>query len=63
MSVSLSQSGLELLPLMAGLFTASGVSGRRITTTGRYKRFPIVGTGITAVGLALLSTLGLDTPY
>jgi hypothetical protein len=62
-SVSLSQSGLELLPLMAGLFTASVVSGRRITTTGRYKRFPIAGTGITAVGLALLSTLGLDTPY
>ena len=48
---------------MAGLFTASVVSGRRITTTGRYKRFPIAGTGITAVGLALLSTLGLDTPY
>jgi len=48
---------------MAGLFTASVVSGRRITTTGRYKRFPIAGTAITAVGLALLSTLGSDTPY
>ena len=57
------QSGLELLPLMAGLFTASVISGRRITTTGRYKRFPIAGTAITAVGLALLSTLGSDTPY
>jgi MFS family permease len=61
--VSPTQSGLELLPLMAGLFTASVTSGRRITTTGRYKRFPIAGTAITAVGLALLSTLGSNTPY
>jgi len=61
--VSPTQSGLELLPLMAGLFTASVISGRRITTTGRYKRFPIAGTAITAVGLSLLSTLGADTPY
>jgi len=61
--VSPTQSGLELLPLMVGLLVASIVSGRRITTTGRYKRFPIVGTAITAVGLSLLSTLGADTPY
>jgi EmrB/QacA subfamily drug resistance transporter len=61
--VSPTQSGLELLPLMVGLLIASIVSGRRITTTGRYKRFPIAGTAITAVGLGLLSTLGADTPY
>jgi EmrB/QacA subfamily drug resistance transporter len=61
--VSPTQSGLELLPLMVGLLVASIVSGRRISTTGRYKRFPIAGTAITAVGLALLSTLGSDTPY
>ena len=59
--VSPTQSGLELLPLMVGLLVASIVSGRRITTTGRYKRFPIAGTAITAAGLALLSTLGADT--
>jgi EmrB/QacA subfamily drug resistance transporter len=61
--VSPTQSGLELLPLMAGLFAASVGSGRRITTTGRYKRFPIIGTAVTAVGLGLLSTLAADTPY
>src|SRR5450631_545169 len=61
--VSPTQSGLELLPLMVGLLVASVVSGRRITTTGRYKRFPIAGTAITALGLASLSTLGADTPY
>ncbi|MDQ1536986.1 MAG: hypothetical protein QOE58_1379, partial [Actinomycetota bacterium] len=61
--VTPTQSGLQLLPLMAGLLTASVVSGRRITTTGRYKRFPIAGTAITAMSLALLSTLGSATPY
>jgi EmrB/QacA subfamily drug resistance transporter len=61
--VSPTQSGLELLPLMVGLLFASVISGRRITTTGRYKRFPIAGTAVTAVGLSLLSTLGADTPY
>jgi EmrB/QacA subfamily drug resistance transporter len=61
--VSATRSGLELLPLMAGLFLTSVGSGRRITTTGRYKRFPIIGTALTAVGLALLSTLGAGTPY
>ena len=61
--VSPTQSGLELLPLMAGLFVASVASGRRITTTGRYKHFPIIGTALTALGLSLLSTLGAHTPY
>lgn len=61
--VSPTQSGLELLPLVVGLLLASIISGRRITTTGRYKRFPIIGTAVTAVGLALLSTLAGDTPY
>jgi EmrB/QacA subfamily drug resistance transporter len=61
--VSPTQSGLELLPLMVGLLIAAVVSGRRITTTGRYKRFPIIGTAVTAVGLGLLSTLGSATPY
>jgi EmrB/QacA subfamily drug resistance transporter len=61
--VSPTQSGLELLPLMVGLLIASVGSGRRITTTGRYKRFPIIGTAVTAVALGLLATLGADTPY
>ena len=61
--VSPTQSGLELLPLMLGLLMASIGSGRRITTTGRYKRFPIAGTAITAVAMFLLSTLGSQTSY
>ncbi|HEY4427423.1 MAG TPA: MFS transporter [Solirubrobacteraceae bacterium] len=51
-------SGLQLLPLIAGLLITSIVSGQLITRTGHYRPFPILGTGIMAVGLYLLSTLG-----
>ncbi|MEO8328413.1 MAG: MDR family MFS transporter [Candidatus Nanopelagicales bacterium] len=57
------KAGLQLLPLMAGIIVASIVSGRLITRTGRYKIFPIIGTGLATIGLFMLSTLGGDTPY
>jgi EmrB/QacA subfamily drug resistance transporter len=52
-------SGLQLFPLMAGLLAASIVSGQVIARTGRYRAFPIAGTGVTVAGLLLMS--GLDT--
>jgi EmrB/QacA subfamily drug resistance transporter len=54
-------SGLQLVPLMAGLLTASIASGQLISRTGRYKHFPIAGTAIAAAGLLLLSGLKPDT--
>ncbi len=59
--VSPTSSGLRMLPLMAGLLTASILSGRVISRIGRYKAFPIAGTAVTAVGLFLLSRLAVDT--
>src|SRR5262245_45000932 len=60
---SAQNSGLLILPLMAGLMTTSIVSGRLITRTGRYKRFPLTGTALIAIGLYLLSTMGVGTSY
>jgi EmrB/QacA subfamily drug resistance transporter len=57
------ESGLQLLPLMAGLLVTFIVSGRLVSRTGRYKIFPIVGTAVVGVGLALLSTMHPNTPY
>jgi MFS family permease len=59
--VSATQSGLRMLPLMLGLLTAAIASGRAITRIGRYKIFPIAGTGTLVVGMFLLSRLGVDT--
>ena len=45
------ESGLQMLPLMAGVLIASIGSGQLITRTGRYKVFPIVGTALMVVGM------------
>jgi EmrB/QacA subfamily drug resistance transporter len=50
-------SGLLLLPMMGGVLTASTLSGRLTTRTGKYRIFPIVGTSLTIVGIVVLSRL------
>lgn len=54
-------AGLQLLPLMLGLLITSVVSGRLITRTGRYKIFPILGSGTATIGMLMLSRCGVDT--
>lgn len=58
---SATNSGLLLLPLMAGLMATSITSGRVIARTGRYKKWPVAGMAIAAVGMSLLSTMDPDT--
>ena len=59
---SATQAGLVVTVLMAGVIVAMTVSGRAISRTGRYKAFPVAGTGTAAVGLALLATLDAAAP-
>jgi MFS family permease len=56
-------SGLQLLPMIAGMLVTFIVSGRIVTRTGRYKVFPITGSAVLGAGLFLLSLLGPQTPY
>ena len=51
-------SGLQLVPMMAGMLLTSTLSGQLISRTGRYRPFPIAGTLLLSVGLYLLSRLG-----
>jgi EmrB/QacA subfamily drug resistance transporter len=55
------QSGLLLLPLLLSGAASTAISGRVITKTGRYKRFPVAGLGLMAIGLLLLSTMDAGT--
>jgi len=55
-------SGLRMIALMGGLLATSIVTGQLVSRHGRYRVFPIIGTALMAVGLALCSTLGVDTP-
>jgi len=61
MGASPTGSGLQILPLMAGLLITSIGSGQIISNTGRYKPFPIAGTFVMIIGLYLLSRLGVTT--
>jgi EmrB/QacA subfamily drug resistance transporter len=54
-------SGLQLLPLMAGLLLTSMGSGILISRWGRYKVFPVAGTAVMTVGMYLLSLMGVGT--
>jgi len=58
---SATNSGLLLLPMMAGLLITSLISGQLITRTGRYKIFPILGGVIMTIGMILLAQLNEDT--
>ncbi|MGH8936425.1 MAG: MDR family MFS transporter, partial [Acidimicrobiia bacterium] len=59
--VTATNSGLLLLPLMLGLITTSIAIGRLVTRTGRYKRYPVVGSLVTTMGLFLLSRMDAST--
>ena len=54
-------SGLQMVPMMAGMLISSIVSGQLITRTGHYKRFPILGTAIMTAALAMLGSISLAT--
>jgi EmrB/QacA subfamily drug resistance transporter len=56
------QAGFTLLPLMVGIIAMSGISGRIMAKTGRYKVFPIIGSFLMALALVLFATLEISTP-
>lgn len=54
-------SGLEMITMMGGVLVTSIGSGQLISRWGRYKIFPIIGTGLVTLGLFLLSRIGVET--
>ena len=56
------ESGLLLAPMMFGAAIGTLIAGRRVETTGRYRRWPIGGSVLMTIGVALLATLQESTP-
>ncbi|MEU9625765.1 MFS transporter [Streptomyces luteogriseus] len=56
-------SGVMTIPMIAGLFVSSTVSGQVITRTGRWKAWLIAGGVLVTAGLGLLGTIRYDTEY
>ena len=59
--VSATVSGLLMLPFVGGMLISSITSGRIVTSTGRYKVFPILGTAVACTGLGLLSRMSVTS--
>ncbi|MEF9903515.1 MDR family MFS transporter [Streptomyces sp. P9-A2] len=60
--VSPTMSGVHMLPMVAGTLLASTASGQIVSRTGRWKVFPIAGTGLISIGLLLLHRLDENSP-
>ena len=60
---SATSAGLKLIPLMLGIVSTSIISGKLITQHGHYKRYPVAGTALMALGILAMTRLQIDTPY
>jgi EmrB/QacA subfamily drug resistance transporter len=56
-------SGVMTIPMIAGLFVSSTVSGLAITKTGRWKAWLVSGGVLVTGGLGLLGMIRYDTEY
>ena len=54
------EAGLLMIPMMGTLLATSIIVGRRVSITGRYKRFMVIGSLFTSGALGLLSTVHSD---
>lgn len=60
LGIQATNSGMLLLPLMAGLILSATLSGRFVTRTGKYKSMMIAGAATQFVGIFLMSQLGAN---
>ena len=58
---SATESGYQILPMLAGLIISATVSGQLVARTGRYKALIAVSLVVLAVGLFLLTHLRTET--
>jgi MFS family permease len=60
---SVTASGYNLLPFLAGLIGSSVVSGFVVSRTGRYKWLLVGALVVAGAGVALMTNIRADTPY
>lgn len=58
---SATSSGLLLVPLMAGVVIGSNVTGRLVSRSGHYRKFPIIGLAMAVIGVSTMATIDVDT--
>ena len=57
------EAGFMMLPMVAGMMTATIISGQVTSRTGKYKIFMVTGSGILMLGYLYLTSYNPDMPY
>jgi EmrB/QacA subfamily drug resistance transporter len=55
------QSGLLVIPMTLGMLLGSSACGRRLTRTGRYRWYPVVGCTLMSIAALLLTSMDRGT--
>ncbi|MBZ2165655.1 MDR family MFS transporter [Methanobacterium spitsbergense] len=63
LGMSATNSGLIMIPMFLSLTITSIITGQIISKTGKYKNLVIVEFVITGIGVILLATMNVNTPY
>jgi EmrB/QacA subfamily drug resistance transporter len=63
LGISATNSGLIMIPMLFSLTLASIITGQIISKTGKYKKLAIAEFIITGIGVMLLTTMNINTPY
>lgn len=58
-----SEAGIRLIPMMLGIVAMAVTSGRLISKTGKYKRFPVAGMVVLMLAMLLFTTINKEMPY
>jgi EmrB/QacA subfamily drug resistance transporter len=63
LGLSASESGLGLIPQLAGTVVGSTATGRAMVNLRHYKRMPVVGLGLAIAALAVLAVAPAQLPF
>ena len=63
LGLSATNSGILMIPMLFSLTMTSVITGQIISMVGKYKKLVVVEFIITGIGVVLLATMNVNTPY
>ena len=63
MGATPTEAGFMMLPMVAGMMTATIISGQITSRTGKYKMFMVIGPILLALGYLYLTSFNADTVF
>lgn len=63
MGATPTEAGFMMLPMVAGMMTATIISGQITSRTGKYKQFMVIGPIVLTLGYLYLTSFNVDMEY